>query len=87
MKNLPILIVIALFLSMWFVATQIEMFSSSGLSMSNRYCNRLTDIYFRPDVADAELRESAHNRICGCGRRNSIDREVGNYYTVDGVLI
>lgn len=64
-----------------------EPFTDSGLPMSNDYCTRLADVYYRPDVDDPKHRADYRNRICGGIRRDTVDQPTGNYYTVDGQII
>lgn len=64
-----------------------EYFSSSGLSISDRYCQQLADVYYRPKDRRPDCRKEYKNRICGSMRRNTIDYNTGNYERLDGVVI
>jgi len=64
-----------------------EPFTDSGLPMSDDYCTKLTDVYYRPDDSDPKNRADYRNRICGEIRRETIDHATGNYYTVNGQII
>jgi len=87
MKNLPILILVALFVILCFLAPRSESFSDSGLAISNDYCRQLTDVYYRPGVNDPKCRKNYRKRICGKQRRSSIDPWTGNYFTYYGQLL
>lgn len=88
MENvLILLLVIALCLLSWCATTQVEKFSSSGLAISNDYCDRLAYSYWRPPINDPTIREAARVNICDKRRRQTIHRPTGNYYTVDGALL
>lgn len=64
-----------------------EQFSSGGLNMSNRYCNKLVHTYYKPGLTNEECRHKSQCRICGRGRRHVIDFPTSNYYTRGGVLV
>ena len=64
-----------------------EYFSSSGLSISNRYCQQLADVYYRPEIKSPDCRNEYRNRICGKIRRDTIDYSTGNYERLDGVML
>ncbi len=83
---LILLLVIALVLLSWCATTQVEKFASSGLAISNEYCDRLAYAYWKPRVNDPQIREAARENICDTRRRKTVHKPTGNYYTVDGVL-
>ena len=87
MQNLPICILIVVLVLVGFVLMTRENFSTSGLAISNDYCNKLVDVYYDPTDADAKRRADYRERICGMQRRNTIDMETGNYYTQNGILV
>lgn len=87
MQNLPLCILIVALIFIGFVLATKEHFSSSGLTLSNDYCNNLADVYYNPTDVNEERRRLYRERICGSQRRNTIDMTTGNYFTQDGVLI
>ena len=64
-----------------------EYFSSSGLSISNKECDRLADVYYRPRVHSKSCRQNFKNRICGQVRRDHLDYATGNYETNNSGLL
>ena len=87
MKNLPIIIGIAVIILLVVMFSWRENFSTSGLAISDRYCTKLADVYHRPMLQDQEARDDYKNRICGRERRCTIDEQTGNYFTQNGVLV
>lgn len=87
MQNLLIFALLALVFLMVFCNGNNEAFSTSGLAISDRYCNKLTDVYFNPQMTDSGCRANYKNRICGKQRRNTIDHRTGNYFYDYGVLV
>lgn len=63
----------------------VEGFTSSGLSMSNPYCDRLVSTYYHP--SKIEDRERNVRRMCGIERRGLIEDSRGNYFTANNHLI
>ncbi|ARF11621.1 hypothetical protein Klosneuvirus_2_57 [Klosneuvirus KNV1] len=82
----PMIVILAAFIIVLclFVSYR-EPFTDSGLAISNDYCTRLADVYYRPD--DSLNRDDYRNKICGGIRREIVDKPTGNYYTVDGQII
>lgn len=80
-----IVILAAFILVLCLMMSSREPFTDSGLPISDEYCTKLADVYYRP--TDSEHRDEYRNRICGSIRRETIDQPTGNYYTVDGQLI
>lgn len=87
MKNLPICLLILALIAIFLFMSVRESFSSSGLSMSDDYCTKIADVYYKPTDNNPEHRCDYKKRICGKLRRNQIDPETGNYYTENGVLV
>ena len=86
-SGLSILVTLALLVIIYFIVTNNEGFSSSGLAVSDKYCDQLANIYYRPDDKNSDCRGDYRERICGNKRRNTIDYDVSNYYTVGGQLV
>lgn len=87
MKNLPIIIGIAVIILLVVTFSWRENFSTSGLAISDRYCAKLAQVYHKPMLQDEEARADYENRICGKERRCTIDNQTGNYFTQNGVLV
>jgi hypothetical protein len=87
MKNLPICILIALFIVLGLMLTLRENFSNSGMTISDDYCTKLATVYFDPENTNQEYRNVYGNKICGNIRRGEIYPRTGNYFTDDGVLV
>jgi len=87
MKNLPIIIIVLLVIALGLILRVRETFSTSGLTISDRYCTKLADVYHKPMLVDEEMRDDYKNRICGPSRRVMIDNQTGNYYTQNGILV
>lgn len=87
MKNLPIIIMVLLIFVLWIIYSVKETFSISGMAISDDYCTKLSDVYHKPILVDEEMRDDYKNRICGPGRRETIDSQTGNYYTQNGMLV
>lgn len=89
MNNIPIILIIAIILFVFLFMSKQENFSSSGLNMSNRYCQKLADIYHRPHVTEGNeaAKHDFRERICGLKRRSTIDNITGNYFMYNGVLV
>lgn len=64
-----------------------EKFSQSGLSISDRYCDRLVDVYLDPTNNDPEARADYRRRVCGKQRRQTVEARTGNYFFDNGVLV
>ena len=84
---IPILIVLLIIVIIVLCAPRNELFSASGLSLSDEDCRKLVDVYYKPNEHLPECRNNYMKRICGKQRRNTIDPRTGNYYTQYGVLI
>lgn len=87
MENLSLLIFIGLVLMLILFNNNREPFSTSGLAISDRYCNKLASVYYDPKNNDPACRASGAQRICGRQRRSTIDNITGNYFYDYGVLI
>ena len=87
MKNLPIIIGIVAVVIVVVMFSWRENFSIRGLAISDRYCNKLADVYHKPMLQDQEARDDYKNRICGRERRCTVDNQTGNYFTQNGVLV
>ncbi|AYV82368.1 MAG: hypothetical protein Homavirus38_2 [Homavirus sp.] len=64
-----------------------EQFSTSGLAISDADCQKLVDVYYRPNDHSPVCRDDYTRRICGYQRRNTVDPQTGNYYTSYGQLL
>ena len=85
MKLCNIVLIIALIIFMlYFFTPEQEKFSTSGLNMSDEYCEKLAAVYYKPRV---DLSADYMNKICGYDRRHSIDFNTGNYFTEYGQLV
>ena len=78
MNDTAILVIIVIIFLMYSFWPFFERFSTSGLGISDRYCDKLGTIYQKGDNME---------RICGYKRRNIIDYSTGNYYTEGGILV
>jgi len=87
MKNIPLLILLGIIVLMIMCMSDKEKFSQSGLAISDRYCQKLADVYYNPKTTDVNSRFNYRKRICGKQRRNTIDNRMGNYYTDYGILV
>lgn len=87
MKNLPILILIAVVIILVMCRPGSEKFSTSGLSISDRECMKLADVYSHPRCNDPECRSDYRRRICGMQRRQTVEPSMGNYWNEYGVLV
>jgi len=85
LSNLAMIIFVLTLVTMFFIGTK-EKFSSSGLGMSNVYCNKLAYTYHQPKNDDMKCRMKHMDRICGGVRRDTVHKPTGNYYTVGGLL-
>lgn len=85
MQNMPLLILVLLLIAAYFmVMKKKEPFSSSGLAISNPYCERLaTSYYLGYPTCDPDAVE----KICGKIRRDTIDYPTGNYFKLNNLLI
>lgn len=75
------IIVIVILACLFFILFTRESFSSSGLTISDEYCNKLVDVYVDP------VTDTIRNKICGHQRRTTVDPMHGNYFTMNGMLI
>ena len=87
MKNLPIIITVAILILLAICMPDREKFSMSGLSISDRECSKLTDVYYHPQNNDPKCRSEYLKRFCGKGRRQTIEPRMGNYFMDYGVLV
>lgn len=62
-----------------------EGFTSSGLSMSNQYCDRLVTTYYHPKNKDPTCNYT--KSICGSEGCGLIENRRGNYYNGNNFLI
>jgi len=86
-RNFPILAAVALFVVLYLLMTRRENFSSSGLAVSDAYCEQLADVYAYPRITDIDRRHDFRRRICGPVRRNTVDYRTGNYLTINRQLV
>lgn len=84
---LLILAIVIIFFIMRNTNFLFERFSSSGLAISDRYCTRLADVYYHPQVKCPTCRDNYLERICGKKRRHTVDEKTGNYFTQYGKLV
>lgn len=87
MNNLLILVLVSVLAFMYICRPSTEKFSTSGLAISDRYCDRLASTYYKPKVHCPKCKDHYGRRICGKQRRNTIDFKTGNYYTKNGMLV
>ncbi|QKF93678.1 hypothetical protein QKU48_gp0220 [Fadolivirus algeromassiliense] len=87
MKNLPICLLITIVAVLFLFMAVRENFSVSGMTISDDYCTKIADVYYKPKDNNGECRSNYRARICGRQRREGIDPRTGNYYTENGVLI
>ena len=65
-----------------------ENFSDSGIAVSNDYLERMFATYgVLPCEGDMDCIKRRATNILGYDRRNTIDAETGNYFTVGGMLL
>lgn len=86
MKNLPMCLLVALVALLFLYASVKENFSVSGMTISDDYCAKISDVYYNPS-GGLGCQDSNRARICGRQRREGIDPRTGNYYVENGVLI
>lgn len=86
MQNLLLLFLIIMIVVILF-STKNEKFSDSGLAISDRYCQKLADVYYEPQVDCPECRSKFTENICGHKRRNTVTDRNGNYFFDYGVLV
>lgn len=60
-----------------------EHFSDSGLNMSNRYCNKIANVYRHPNFSADKFVPM----ICDIKRRHEIKTFGGNYHTINNLLV
>lgn len=87
MKNLAILIIIAVVILMILYRRRSEKFSTSGLSISDLECMKWTDVYVDPRNNDPTNRSDYRRRVCGMQRRQTVEPKTGNYWMEYGVLV
>ena len=85
--NFPILAAVLLFVVLYLLMSNKEGFSSSGMSMSDVYCEQLADVYAYPRITDIDRRHDLRRRICGPVRRKQVDFKTGNYLTINRQLV
>jgi hypothetical protein len=86
MKNLIVCIILIILLVVLFWPST-EKFSSSGLAVSDKYCVKLADVYYRPQDRNPMCRKEYPSRLCAKPGKFIIDDQTGNYYTSNNVLI
>lgn len=86
-KNSPIILLVLIVLFMIVCSPKKEKFSDSGLSISDKYCMKLGNVYLRPDQTDPECRSKMVQGLCGKSRRSTVGLRGGNYFTQNGVFI
>lgn len=82
--HIPIIIILILIILLLLYASNQrskELFSSSGLSLSNQDCEKLVYSYI------LNKNKNTIKNICGINRRKNIDNKHGNYYMVNGMLL
>lgn len=79
--DLTIILIICLIIV--FVMNTREHFSDSGLNMSNRYCNRIANVYRHPNFSANKFVPM----ICDIKRRHEIKSFGGNYHTINDLLV
>jgi len=84
-QNLPLIILAVIIVFLVLNSYRWEPFSQSGLAISDRYCSKLADVYYRPDMAGCRC--GYRRRICDKQRRETIDDRTGNYYTEGHILV
>lgn len=82
--NLMFLVLAAVVLM--FIFKEKEMFSQSGLAVSDRDCKRIS-LYHDPTGVDEAEKLFNNTQLCGGIRKSSINFSTGNFYTVNGVLV
>ena len=82
-----IVVIIAILYKFNLLSTNSERFSSSGLAISNDYCGQLTDVYAYPHNTHPIVRGDLRRRICGPVRRDIVDKQTGNYLTINRQLV
>ena len=85
-NNNIILLLVIIVIMMYFFAPRPEKFSTSGLNMSDRYCDKLSTVYYKPR-AGYKNGKIFKNKVCGRERRNTIGYDTGNYFTEYGQLV
>lgn len=86
MQNLLLLVFIIAIVLIFF-ATKKESFSDSGLAISDRYCQKLADVYYKPENDCPNCRNTYTENICGHKRRHTVTERNGNYFYDYGVLV
>lgn len=87
MSNLLLFSVIILIVFLCMLLTMNEKFSSSGLTISDDYCRKMADVYYKPKDMSLKNRDLYNKLICDDVRRELIEDKTGNYFTVNGVLV
>jgi hypothetical protein len=85
-KDKPLLVLVLLIVVLYLFKNK-EPFSTSGLTISDRYCTKLADVYHRPEVNCPHCRDCYRKKICGKCRRHTINFNTGNYFTEGGELV
>ena len=87
MKNWNIILLLVIIVAaIYFFAPKQEKFSTSGLNMSDRYCEKLGTVYYKPRMGH-QYKKNNVDKICGRDRRNTIGYDTGNYFTEGGQLV
>lgn len=86
MNNL-VIIVVAILVMFFLFSPQMEKFSASGLAVSDQYCTKLANTYYRPKTSGPFCRDVYTDRICGRRRRNRVNYDTGNYFTQGDILV
>jgi|LakMenEpi03Aug12_release.lakeMendotaPanAssembly.Ray.scaffolds.fasta_scaffold242467_3 hypothetical protein len=87
MKIMIVYLIVLLLIIIGLFLTTRENFSSSGLTISNDYCTKISNVYFDPKSTDKVYRDAYEEKICGHVRRKTIDPKTGNYYTENSILV
>ena len=82
-NNTIILLLVIIVIVMYLFVPKQEKFSISGLNMSDRYCDKLSTVYYKPRFG----KNLGNDKICGRVRRDSIGYDTGNYFTEGGQLV
>lgn len=87
MKNLPILLLLLIVIMMILLTPRTERFGDGGMAISDKYCAKLVDTYYKPYNNNSDCQCDYRMKICGRGRRNTIYPQTGNYFTQNHTLV
>jgi hypothetical protein len=86
-EYLPIIVAILLFFVLYYSVQKHENFSKSGMSISDRKCMELADVYYKPTDNNPKNRNQYRREICSPLRRKTVNFPTGNYFTEHGELV